>query len=169
MTAKLSNGKELGLSSYENLLASVPNSIVVVDANDIRTREMYLTAGARTTLCESSSLGMSQSLIHGINANPDCDGWIVALGDMPFIAKKSIDKVASALRQGALLAVPQYLKKNGHPVGLSRHLKNEISKLKGDNGAKRVIKNHQASTVFIQTNDPGITRDIDVKEDLLTN
>ncbi len=71
MTAKLSNGKELGLSSYENLLASVPNSIVVVDANDIRTREMYLTAGARTTLCESSSLGMSQSLIHGINANPD--------------------------------------------------------------------------------------------------
>ncbi len=55
------------------------------------------------------------------------------------------------------------------PVGLSRHLKNEISKLKGDNGAKRVIKNHQASTVFIQTNDPGITRDIDVKEDLLNN
>ncbi len=166
MTAKLAGGKILGLASYENLLASVPNSIVVINANDTLTKNLYLGVGAKTTLCELSNLGMSHSLIHGVSTASDCDGWIIALGDMPFIKKNSIDRIAAALSEGALLAVPQYMQKNGHPVGFSNKLKSEILGLKGDSGAKTILESYRNNTAFIETNDPGILMDIDKKEDL---
>ena len=170
MMAKLADGKTLGLASYENLLASVPNSVVVINANDTLTKDMYRGVGAKTTACERSNLGMSHSLIHGVKAAPDdCDGWIIALGDMPFIKKDSIDRIAVALSKGALIAVPQYMQRNGHPVGFSNKLKSEILGLKGDAGAKTILEFYRNSTAFIQTNDPGILQDIDKKEDLPLN
>ena len=50
--------------------------------------------------------GMGASLAFGVAAAPDADGWIVALADMPFVQRETIEIVAGMLRAGAWIAAP---------------------------------------------------------------
>ena len=68
--------------------------------------------------------GLGASLAAGVRHSRDADGWIVALGDMPFIAPATFAAVAKVLREGALIAAPVHRASNarGHPVGFSSSL-----------------------------------------------
>jgi len=115
-----------------------------------------------------TSRGLGASLAAGVRHARDADGWIVALGDMPFIASATFAAVARALREGALIAAPVHRmsKARGHPVGFSRKLFAELEKLDGDEGARSVISRHGADVSLIVVDDAGITRDIDTPSDL---
>jgi len=98
----------------------------------------------------------------------DADGWIVALGDMPFIASATFAAVARALREGALIAAPVHRTSDarGHPVGFSRSLYDELAGLDGDEGARSVVAHHRGDVSLIVVDDAGVTRDIDTPRDL---
>ena len=115
-----------------------------------------------------TSRGLGASLAAGVRHARDADGWIVALGDMPFIAPQTFRAVAEALRQGAVIAAPMHRGSNarGHPVGFSRSLYEELAALDGDEGARAVIQRHRAGVALIVVDDPGITRDVDRPSDL---
>ncbi len=163
MTAQMPTGDQIGLVSYQKLIKVVPDSIAIVNANDHQTIDMYQKANVEIKLCATSEMGMSQSLIHGIKSCEKCDGWIVCLGDMPFVKEHTIRLVLNALHQQALIAVPQYKSTNGHPVGISAKLEPELLNLKGDTGAKTILNRHVDSTVFIPTHDSGVLEDIDTQ------
>ncbi len=69
-------------------------------------------------------------------------------------------------RMNNVIIVPTHTNKPGHPVGFSHHYFKALSQLSGDKGAKAVINKHKAETVQWPTDDPGILKDIDSKEDL---
>src|SRR3989442_312708 len=110
--------------------------------------------------------GMGTSLAAGVRATSDADGWIVALADMPFIRPETIRIVAKALRDGAAIAAPSFRGERGHPVGFARRFLEELSSLRGDDGARQLLNQHPESLTLHEVDDPGVVRDIDKPSDL---
>jgi len=167
LLAKLPDGTPIGVASWRNLAAAASNCIAVVRAGDTVLRDLLESEGAHVVECGDAQLGMSRSLVTGINATRDANGWLIALGDMPYIEPVTVTKVLAAINAGALIAVPTYHGKRGHPVGLSADLGEELLEIQGDEGAREIVKRHTDKCLFIDCDDdPGILRDIDTLQDI---
>src|SRR5438093_1614437 len=106
------------------------------------------------------------SLAGAARAAGEADGYLVALGDMPFVRRTSIAAVRAALADGAALAAPYFRARRGHPVGMAGSFYPELLRLRGDEGAKRLLAAHENRIVKIPVGDPGVVRDIDTRDDL---
>jgi molybdenum cofactor cytidylyltransferase len=166
LLAPLAGGTPVGLQSWRNLSAALPDPLVVVRSGDEAAARMFREAGARVAVCADAADGMSRSLIAGIEASPPGNGWVIALGDMPYVLPETIAQVAEAVERGALIAMPARDGAKGHPVGFSARLRPALLDIAGDEGARAVVRRHARDVVVIETPDPGILRDIDTREDL---
>jgi len=101
-----------------------------------------------------------------VRAAGDVGGYLVALGDMPFIRASSIAAVRDALAGGAQLAAPYFRGRRGHPVGISAKFRAELESLQGDEGAKKILSAGASNLVKVPVGDPGVIRDIDTPGDL---
>lgn len=109
---------------------------------------------------------MGNSLATGVIASPEAAGWVVALGDMPFILTSSHQSVVASLRAGARLAAPVFDGKRGHPVGFSEHWFDQLSRLTGDQGGRHILESHREALCLCSVDDAGVLRDIDRPDDL---
>lgn len=166
LLAQLPDGTPIGVASWRNLASAVSRCIAVVRTGDAALRGMLEAEGAKVVECDDAYAGMSRSLVAGLAATSDVDGWVIALGDMPYIDPSTITKVLEAIDAGALIALPAYHGTRGHPVGLSARLREELLEVQGDEGAREVVKHHAEDCVLIECDDPGILRDIDTHEDI---
>lgn len=164
----LADGTPLGVRSASNLLGGVDRAIAVVAPDDRELSDQLAKATMGICLCPQSRDGMGASLSCGVRAAADADGWIVALADMPFILPATIARVAQALRDGAPIAAPIYAGQRGHPVGFAREYFAELAALTGDVGAKNILARDQARISLLRVEDPGVRRDIDTPQDLLS-
>jgi molybdenum cofactor cytidylyltransferase len=150
-----------------HLLEGCGNALAVVRAGDAKLRETLEMAGCDVLESDRSRNGMGESLADGIARSPGADGWIVALGDMPFVAPRTIALVRSQIEIGVLIAAPVNLHgRRGHPVGFSSTLKDELLGLRGDVGARLVVSHHKDELVPVPVEDAGIFVDIDTPEAL---
>nr|WP_169254801.1 nucleotidyltransferase family protein [Aromatoleum toluvorans] len=162
----LADGTPVAVRSAENLRDALGEMIAVVRPEDSILRGHFDAAGIAYVLCPDAGQGMAATLVCGIRATPGAAGWVIALGDMPYIRPDTIAAVAAAIRDGALLAAPFTDGQRGHPVGFATSLKDELLALQGDEGARRVIVGHKEQLRRIDCDDPGILADIDVPADL---
>jgi len=167
LLAQLADGVPVGLASWRNLESAVKHSLVVVRIGDTELGDLLRSEGARLIECKDAHAGMSRSLIAGIEATAESNGWIIALGDMPYIKPETIRKIANAIELGALIAMPTHRGTRGHPVGLSSRLLPELLAVKGDEGAREVVRRHAGQCELIACDDDsGVLRDIDTRDDL---
>jgi len=166
LLALLPEGTPIGIASWKNLALALPERIAIARVGDIALRGILADEGAQVVTCNDAHIGMSRSLIAGLLATDAADGWVVALGDMPYIKPSTIKNVSDAIESGALIAQPTHQGKRGHPVGLSARLRAELLEVKGDEGAREIVKRHASDCVLIECDDPGILRDIDSREDI---
>ncbi len=114
--------------------------------------------------------GLASSLAAGLSAMaPQVAGALVLLGDMPQVEARLIDAliVAFRARKNALAAVPLSEGRRGNPVLLGRGLFGRAMRLKGDEGARRLIGALSAhELVEVEASDAGVTLDIDTPDDL---
>ena len=161
----------MAVQSARHLLGVLPNSIAVIRAQDQELRSQLLATGIRVVENPNAELGMSTSIRCAIKnqiaSQPDKQGWIIALADMPYIPSNITQQIYDALLQGALIAAPQHNNERGHPVGFSEKLTNELVNLQGDTGAKSVIEKHLDQLQLIATSEQGVLRDIDHTADLM--
>jgi molybdenum cofactor cytidylyltransferase len=139
----------------------------------IRPGEKALASALEASGCEVVETdravhGMGESLAAGIAATPTAAGWVVGLGDMPFVEPATLSRVIDALAKGALIAAPFNADtgRRGHPVAFSGRLREELAALSGDQGARSVIARHRHAVVLIPAEDRGIFLDIDTPRDL---
>jgi molybdenum cofactor cytidylyltransferase len=85
---------------------------------------------------------------------------------MPRVKPATIEAIAGALAAGAAIAAPVYQGERGHPVGFASRLRDELTQLVGDTGAKAVLQRHAEEIVLVECDDPGVVLDIDRKADL---
>lgn len=110
-------------------------------------------------------LGAGYSIAAGVTARAQACGWLVLPGDMPRVRPQTLQLMARAVGQGAApIACAQHLGRAGHPVGLAAEMYNELSRLSGDQGLRRLLARYPSFPV--ETGDPGVLIDIDTREDL---
>jgi molybdenum cofactor cytidylyltransferase len=156
----------IGVAAALNLIYAIPDSIAVVRPRDTQLAAHFTDAGLRVVPCMNAGDGMSATLACGIAATVDADGWIVALGDMPWIAPATIRAIAEAVASGADIAAPSYRGQRGHPVGFSRRHRDALSSLTGDAGARSLIERNLGRMTWIDVDDAGVLRDVDTPSDL---
>lgn len=162
----LADGAPIAVRSAANLRNALGEVLAVLRPEDSVLRGHFDVAGVPYVLCPDAGQGMAATLVCGIRATPGASGWIIALGDMPYIRAGTMAAVASAIADGALLAAPFVEGQRGHPVGFAAPLKDELLALEGDEGARRVIAAHKEQLRRVDCDDPGILADIDVPADL---
>ncbi len=84
--------------------------------------------------------GMSTSLKLGVQFFYNKQGIIVALGDMPFITRSIVANIISAYKEECEAVIPIHEGKQGNPVLLSKKIYDKVLELKGDVGARYILK-----------------------------
>lgn len=164
----LADGTPIGIASLRNLRAALPEVLAVVRAGDDALRKLLEAEGVAVHICTDAHLGMARSFVCGIDACQDADGWVITLGDMPFVLPQTTKAIAERIAQTGHIAIAAYRGRRGHPVGFGRRYLDELLKLQGDEGARSVIGRHAAELTIIDCDDRGILRDIDTPADLET-
>ena len=113
-------------------------------------------------------LGQLSSLhtaIRHLQTDANCDGMLVHLVDHPYIDPVLVERMIQRFYETKkLIVVPRYGAKRGHPVIFSRQLFDELLAAPMDQGAKAVVNAHRDDTLEIDTQDSGVTVDIDTPE-----
>jgi molybdenum cofactor cytidylyltransferase len=159
-------GMPIGLAAAKHILEVLPDSIAVVRPRARELAKLLRGAGCNTVVCRNAGEGMGTSLAAGVRAAADAHGWVVALADMPFLRPETIRVVAQALSDGAAIAAPAYRGERGHPVGFARRFFDELASLRGDEGARELLKRYPNLLTLYDVDDPGVLRDIDKPSDL---
>ena len=162
----LPDGTPIGIASLRNLQSALPDVLVVVRNGDDELREVMQRENVPVLVCDDAHLGMARSLVCGIHAAAGAGGWVIALGDMPYLSATTISAVAGAIAKGAGIAIPEYQGRRGNPVGFAARYEKELLGLQGDEGARALVKRHATDVKVVACDDPGILRDVDRKEDL---
>jgi molybdenum cofactor cytidylyltransferase len=114
--------------------------------------------------------GLASSLSVGLARMPgDVMGALVLLGDMPRIGPQLIDALIEAFlaRKDGLAAVPLHKGRRGNPVLLGRGLFEQAMRLKGDEGARRLIDAlDPGELVEVEASGADVTFDIDTPDHL---
>jgi molybdenum cofactor cytidylyltransferase len=141
----------------KNLPSAVADRWVVTSADRpevIRLAEIY---GCKVLLLRSA--GMGDSIAAAVAASASANGWLVVLGDMPFIQSSSIERVIAGVEEGGI-SVPVQDGQYGHPVAFGRAFGPGLMALTGDRGAKPLFA--QAAVCEVAVDDPGVSWDVDV-------
>jgi molybdenum cofactor cytidylyltransferase len=159
-------GVPIALASAKHLLAALPQSVAVLRPRAQKLGKLLRDAGCSTVICKNAAEGMGVSLAAGVRAAADANGWVVALADMPYVRPETIRVIAKALSEGATIAAPAYRGERGHPVGFARRFLDDLTELRGDAGAREILKAHPDWVTLYEVDDPGVLRDIDEPSDL---
>lgn len=161
----LPGGDTVVLASARHLLAVLPRVIAVVPPHDRGVAAALRALGCEVTVCAGADTGMGASLAHAVAASlPDTQSWLIALGDMPFVAPATIHALCDALAGGAAIAAPVCGGKRGNPIGFGAEHLSALLALTGDEGARRIVRT--AAVTEVAVDDPGIFRDVDTVADL---
>jgi molybdenum cofactor cytidylyltransferase len=166
LLALLPDGTPIGVAALKHLAAVVDSVVAVVRPQDDPLAAALVACGGRVTRCPQAAEGIGASLAWGVRAAPVAAAWLIALADMPWVQPATMAGVVDALRRGAAIAAPSRLGMRGHPVGFAAACYAELSVLSGDEGARAVLARHEVAQ--IDTDDVGILRDVDTRQDLET-
>ena len=113
--------------------------------------------------------GLSTSLKRGLAAVPaECDGALVALGDMPRVSATDIERLVNAFNpvEGRSIIVPTRHGKRGNPVLWGRRFFSEMSDISGDVGARHLIGAYPEAVAEVEMESDGVLTDIDTPQAL---
>ncbi len=113
--------------------------------------------------------GISTSLVKGIEALPaGIDCVIVCLGDMPYVTAGTMNLLIEAfeISKGRSICVPFFENIRGNPVLIPAEFFPEMKSLKGDKGARDLIKQHSDRISRVNIKSSEIHHDIDTPASL---
>lgn len=170
LLAKLADGRPLALAALATLAAGVDAVVAVVRPGDVALSSLFGQSGALVAVCPNAAEGIGASLACGVREAqqrfPQAQGAVIALADMPWLSSSTVQRVATALRRGSVLAAPTHRGTRGHPVAIGARYFAELQALSGDEGARALLAAHDAELELIAVDDPGVLRDVDTTADL---
>lgn len=139
------NKKELILISLENILKSKIKSVIIVlgkDKNKIK-KILPKSKKIKVVLNPKYKSGLSSSIKYGIkHIDLNSKYFFVSLGDMPFFSYKHYNKMIEITKKkNFTMLVPVFKKTLRNPVLFPISFVEELKKINGDSGAKKIIKN----------------------------
>ncbi len=165
LRAPLPDGTPLGVRAARALRGGVDRALAVVRPEDSALAALLEAEGMEVVPFPGAEDGMGASLAFGVGSAAEADGWVVALADMPFVQRETVENVAERLRSGAWIAAPGRRGRRGHPVGFTRALFAELIWLGGDRGARVLLERYASRVELFESDDEGILLDVDTLRD----
>ena len=111
--------------------------------------------------------GISSSIKTGLKKIGKKDkGFIIMQSDMPFVKTTDINKIYNSIKNRMYLVhALKHKNKIGNPIGFDISVFNKFKKIKGDIGAKFIVKKLKKKTAFIKVSSSKIFKDFDLKKD----
>ena len=166
LLAKFKN-KIILLTVIDKLLKSKVGELIVVTGQDRKKVENQIPKNHKITVVNNRcfKMGMASSINAGLGKlNKKSKGFLICLSDMPKISTKTYDKIILTFQKHKRFpVVPFYKKFQGNPVCFPNNFKKFFKKLKGDIGAKNLIKEKKFKKVSILNK--SILIDFDYKKD----
>lgn len=165
------DGKTMIERVIENVMQSdVDHTLVVIGSN--REEILGVIGNLPVSLCYNDNYkqGMLSSVKCGVKALPEnFEAALVFLGDQPMIPKAAVNMVIDTYRNSNKgIVIPTFRKKRGHPLLIDRRYLEEIERLEEKEGLRGLAIKFPYDVLEVETNMPGILRDIDTREEYET-
>ncbi|MEM7455769.1 MAG: nucleotidyltransferase family protein [Planctomycetota bacterium] len=154
------------VASFEfsrNLLVVAPGDRLTMQIGKENNFNVVVNPDSRHGLGTSLSTAVSE-----LDAGPEVDGCAIFLGDMPFLKYESISAVIRRFKETGTTRIvrPTFMGVAGHPVIFPASFQSNLRGLKGEEGAAQLIRENIDDVEFLDVDDDGVVRDIDVTSDL---
>jgi molybdenum cofactor cytidylyltransferase len=176
-SSRLGEPKQLLQYGSQNLLQNAINAavmsnarpvIVVLGANADEISKEIDRSNTHAIINTEWEEGMAASVRYGLNEllfiSPSTEAVIFMVCDQPHVSSELLNELIKEQKQtGKPIIACNYREATGPPALFHKSLFNELMKLKGDVGARKIIQKHSDDVATIQFPEGKI--DIDTKED----
>ena len=169
---KLYKKKPLINHSLNALHKSKVNKIIVVLGHQKKELQKIIKRNNKNifTYNKEYKKGMASSIKAGLRkVNKKDKGFIIVQSDMPFIKSSDINKIYTSIKSKKYLVhVLKYRNRVGNPIGFDISIMKKFKRIKGDIGAKFMVKRLKKETKFIKINNLKSFKDFDKVSDFRT-
>jgi len=169
---KLYKKKPLINYSLKTLHKSKVNKVIIVLGHQKNELKKIIKKNKKNifTYNKEYKKGMASSIKVGLKKIDKKDkGFIIVQSDMPFIKSSDINKIYKSIKSKKYLVhALRYKNRIGNPIGFDRSTMKKFKKMKGDIGAKFMVKRLKNETKFIKINNLKSFRDFDKVSDFRT-
>ena len=162
---KLYKKKPLINYSLNVLKKSKANKIIIVLGHQFKEVKKIIKKNKKIifTYNKNYKKGMASSIKVGLKkVSKNDDGFIVAQSDMPFVKLSDINKICRSIKTKKFLVhALKYKNRLGNPIGFDISLIKKFKNIKGQFGAKFMVKRLKNRTKFINTSSLKSFKDFD--------
>ena len=166
---KLYKNKPLINYSLNVLKKSKVNKIIIVLGHQHKEVKKIIKKNKKIifTYNKNYKKGMASSIKMGLKKVSKNDkGFIVAQSDMPFVKQSDINKICRSINSKKfLIHALKYKTRVGNPIGFDSSLIKKFKNIKGQFGAKFMVKRLKNRTNFIKTMSIKSFKDFDKASD----
>ena len=166
---KLYKNKPLISYSLNVLTKSKVNKIIIVLGHQHKELKKIIKKNKKIifTYNKNYNQGMASSIKTGLKKISKNDkGFIVAQSDMPFVKQSDINKICRSINSKKFLVhALKYKTRVGNPIGFDSSLIKKFKNIKGQFGAKFMVKRLKNRTNFINTMSLKSFKDFDKASD----
>ena len=166
---KLYKNKPLINYSLNVLTKSKVNKIIIVLGHQHKEVKKIIKKNKKIifTYNKNYKQGMASSIKTGLKKISKNDkGFIIAQSDMPFVKQSDINKICRSINSKKFLVhALKYKTRVGNPIGFDSSLIKKFKNIKGQFGAKFMVKRLKNRTNFIKTMSIKSFKDFDKASD----
>ena len=155
--------------SLNALQKSKVNKIIIVLGHDHKKVKKIIKKNKKNIFIYNKNFkkGMASSIKVGLKKITRKDkGFIIVQSDMPFIKKVDINKIFNSINlKKFLVYVLKFKNKIGNPIGFDISLIKKFKNIKGEFGAKFMVKRLKNRTKFIRISTAKSFKDFDKASD----
>ena len=162
-------GKILINHILKSLIKSKANKIIVVLGYESRKIKKIALKSKKIIFVFNSNYarGISTSIKCGIKKISKKNiGFLITHADMPLVSKTILNTLCSALKsKNKEIFVPVYKRKIGNPLAFKYSMIKSLKKIKGDRGAKKLIRSNKSKVQLVKMKSKTILIDFDQLKD----
>ena len=155
--------------SLKALLKSKVDKIIIVLGYQHKEVKKVIKRNKKNiyVLNKKFKLGISSSINIGLKKISKKDkGFIIVQSDMPFIKTSDINKIYNSIsKKRHLVHALKFKNKIGNPIGFDSSVLTKFKRMKGDVGAKFMVKRLNNNTNFIKVLSKKVFKDLDLRKD----
>ena len=148
--------------------SKVNNIFLVLGFQNLKVRKIIIKSKKIQCIYNKKfKSGLSSSIQAGLNKISKKNiGFLIAHADMPLVSTTILNALCSALKsKNKKIFVPVYKKKTGNPLAFKYSMIKSLKKIRGDRGAKKLIKFNKSKVQFMKMKSKSILIDFDQLKD----
>jgi molybdenum cofactor cytidylyltransferase len=166
---KIYKNKPLINFSLNSLNKSKVNKIIIVLGYQNKDVKKVIRKSRKLIFVTNKNYkkGMSSSIKIGLKKVSKQDkGFVIVQSDMPYIKTTDINKICNLIKKRKhLVYALKFKNKIGNPIGFDISVLDKFKRMRGDVGAKFMVKRLKNNTNFIKVLSNKIFKDFDLKKD----